>query len=127
MDGGAGEDGGSQDTDGADAVRGAAEEELGVPDQGGRDGRRARRQLPGDAQLIPGREARAARGSGWSACCRVQAWRLWRGRDFINVATIVEEDFVAKFIRPFLVKDSNLDKVYESTIAEKELKNSKSV
>uniref|UniRef100_I1NN64 Uncharacterized protein n=1 Tax=Oryza glaberrima TaxID=4538 RepID=I1NN64_ORYGL len=58
---------------------------------------------------------------------RVQAWRLWRGRDFINVATIVEEDFVAKFIRPSLVKDSNLDKVYESTIAEKELKNSKSV
>ncbi|KAF0933026.1 hypothetical protein E2562_013781 [Oryza meyeriana var. granulata] len=57
----------------------------------------------------------------------LQARRLWRGRDFINVATIAEEDFVAKFIRPFLVKVPNLAMVYESAIAERESKNSKSV
>ncbi|KAG8059426.1 hypothetical protein GUJ93_ZPchr0002g25764 [Zizania palustris] len=44
----------------------------------------------------------------------LQARRLWRGRDFINVATIAEEDFVSKFIRPFLVKVPNLAKVYEA-------------
>uniref|UniRef100_A0A0D9VL26 mTERF family protein n=1 Tax=Leersia perrieri TaxID=77586 RepID=A0A0D9VL26_9ORYZ len=57
----------------------------------------------------------------------LQARRLWRGRDFINVATIAEEDFVAKFIRPFLVKVPNLAKVYESAVAEKESKKSQSL
>ncbi|XP_039791482.1 uncharacterized protein LOC120657261 [Panicum virgatum] len=50
----------------------------------------------------------------------LQARRLWRGRDFNNIAAITEEDFVAKFIRPFLVKVPNLAKVYEAAIVKKE-------
>ncbi|XP_066319506.1 uncharacterized protein [Miscanthus floridulus] len=50
----------------------------------------------------------------------LQARRLWRGRDFNNIAAITEEDFVAKFIRPFLVKVPNLAKIYEAAVIEKE-------
>ncbi|WVZ73664.1 hypothetical protein U9M48_021947 [Paspalum notatum var. saurae] len=50
----------------------------------------------------------------------LQTRRLWRGRDFNNIAAITEEDFVAKFIRPFLVKVPNLAKIYEAAILKKE-------
>ncbi|KAJ1281064.1 hypothetical protein BS78_04G279700 [Paspalum vaginatum] len=50
----------------------------------------------------------------------LQTRRLWRGRDFNNIAAITEEDFVAKFIRPFLVKVPNLAKIYEAAIVKKE-------
>lgn len=50
----------------------------------------------------------------------LQARRLWRGRDFNNIAAITEEDFVAKFIRPFLVKVPSLAKIYEAAVIEKE-------
>ncbi|KAG2661605.1 hypothetical protein PVAP13_1KG208482 [Panicum virgatum] len=50
----------------------------------------------------------------------LQARRLWRGRDFNNIAAITEEDFVAKFIRPFLVEVPNLAKVYEAAVVKKE-------
>ena len=50
----------------------------------------------------------------------LQARRLWRGRDFNNIAAITEEDFVAKFIRPFLVQVPDLAKIYEAAVVEKE-------
>ncbi|KAL6635130.1 hypothetical protein ACP70R_027801 [Stipagrostis hirtigluma subsp. patula] len=50
----------------------------------------------------------------------LQARRLWRGRDFNNIAAITEEDFVAKFVRPFLVKVPNLAKIYAAAVAKKE-------
>ncbi|PVH66971.1 hypothetical protein PAHAL_1G397100 [Panicum hallii] len=50
----------------------------------------------------------------------LQARRLWRGRDFNNIAAVTEEEFVAKFIRPFLVKVPNLAKVYEAAVVRKE-------
>ncbi|XP_062220296.1 uncharacterized protein LOC133919804 [Phragmites australis] len=50
----------------------------------------------------------------------LQVRRLWRGRDFNNIAAITEEDFVAKFIRPFLVKVPNLAKIYAAAVAKKD-------
>ncbi|KAL6911488.1 hypothetical protein ACP4OV_000293 [Aristida adscensionis] len=52
----------------------------------------------------------------------LQARRLWRGRDFNHVAAISEEDFVAKFIRPFLVKVPDLAKIYTAAVAKKDAK-----